>query len=29
MRDHKLYCEEMNNWIESTEQDWDPLRSIK
>ena len=26
MKDHKLYCEEMNDWIESTEQDWALLK---
>jgi hypothetical protein len=29
MKDHKLYCEEMNDWIESTEQDWEPLKRSK
>lgn len=26
MKDRKLYCEEMNDWIENTEQDWEPLK---
>ena len=29
MKDHKLYCEEMNDWIESTDQDWEPLKRSK
>jgi hypothetical protein len=29
MKDHNLYCEEMNDWIESTEQDWEPLKRSK
>ncbi len=29
MKDHKLYCEEMNDWIESTEQDWALLKRSK
>jgi hypothetical protein len=29
MKDHKLYCEEMNEWIENTEQDWKPLKKSK
>lgn len=29
MKGHKLYCEEMNEWIENTEQDWKPLKKQK
>ena len=29
MKDHKLYCEEINDWIENTEQDWEPLKRSK
>jgi hypothetical protein len=29
MKEHKLYCEEMNEWIENTEQDWKPLKKSK
>ena len=29
MKDHKLYCEEMNEWIENTEKDWKPLKKSK
>ena len=29
MKDRKLYCEEMNDWIENTEQDWEPLKRSK
>ena len=29
MKNHNLYCEEMNDWIESTEQDWEPLKRSK
>lgn len=29
MKDHKLYCEEMNAWIEDTFQDWKPLKKQK
>ena len=29
MKDHKLYCEEMNDWIENTDQDWKLLKKSK
>jgi len=29
MKDHKLYCEEMNKWIENVGCDWEPLKKVK
>ena len=29
MKEHKLYCVEMNEWIETTERDWKPLKKSK
>jgi exoribonuclease II len=29
MKNHKLYCEEMNDWIENTGTDWQPLKKSK